>query len=103
MNVQVYRPVATAFDRVPMSSAPDWSLPLAIEGNAFAVLRNGWKAMDVLSRALRAHLLSLGATEVYDYVIAEGNHKGGAVQQAPPDLLDSIATRCAGAVSGLGH
>ena len=103
-SIRVFTPVATSFDRVSFAgmtmAAPAFS---SIEGNTFAVLRNGWKAMEVLSGTIRDQLLSLGAKDVHDYVIAEGGHDGGAVQQAPPEVLEAIASQCAGAVSGLGH
>jgi hypothetical protein len=101
-SMRVFTPVATSFDRVSLVGVAAPALP-SIEGNAFAVLRNGWKAMEVLSGTIREQLLSLGAEDVHDFVISEGGHDGGAVQQAPAEVLEAIASECAGAISGLGH
>ena len=74
-----------------------------MQGSAFAVFRNGWQSMELLSDAIAERLRELGAKDVIDIHIPDGGYPEGASQQANPAFLDEIAGRVDGAVFGLGN
>lgn len=77
--------------------------PPLISGNKFAILSNGWHSMTVISSAIKERLTELGAVDVREIVVDEKDYKDRAIQQAPAELLDTIAADVAGAISGLGN
>jgi hypothetical protein len=103
--IDLYMPVATRYaykaDEEP--TLPEERRPPQISGNKFAVLSNGWHSMTVISGAIKERLTELGAEDVREIVVDEKDYKDSAIQQAPPELLDEIASDVAGAISGLGN
>jgi hypothetical protein len=94
--MDVYLPIAT---RLPAREPPPpaaTQLPFSIAGKAFAVLDNGWKAMDGLTSAVTSRLFELGARDVVRLRVPTGG-------PSPSAFLDEIAAKVAGAVCGLGN
>jgi hypothetical protein len=67
-----------------------------VRGNAFAILNNGWACMDELTVQLENQLRAAGATEVFHF-------RTPHAQPSPDQYLDEIASKVAGAITGLGN
>ena len=67
-----------------------------INGHAFAVLNNGWACMDELSRQLEDQLRAAGARDVLHVRTPHS-------QPSADQLLDDVAAKVAGAITGLGN
>lgn len=85
-------PTPTRFD---VLETPQHRLT-SVSGHAFAVLNNGWACMDELSRQLDQELRSFGAVDV---VHVRTPHS----QPSEDQLLDDVAAKVAGAITGLGN
>jgi hypothetical protein len=109
MPLEVYKPIAAAKRSIGGDNDLEEALGSAkprrpdVQGKSFAVMRNGWKSMELLTDAISDRLMQVGAREVVKVHIPDGGYAGGASQQAAPDLLDSIAGRVDGTVFGLGN
>jgi hypothetical protein len=109
MPLEVYKPVATTKRSIGGDSDQEEALGSEkprrpdVRGKTFAVMRNGWKSMELLTDAIGDRLVQVGAKGVVKVHIPDGGHPEGASQQAAPDLLDSIAGRVDGTVFGLGN
>lgn len=67
-----------------------------VSGHAFAVLNNGWACMDELSRQLERQLRGAGVTDVLHVRTPHS-------QPSEDQLLDDVAAKVAGAITGLGN
>ena len=92
MRQQAYLPVPTRYDHLatPLNRLRD------VEGKAFAVLNNGWACMDELTLYLEEELRRAGASDVYHF-------KTPHAMPSPQEHLDEIASKVAGAITGLGN
>lgn len=88
----VYLPTPVRFD---VLDTPQHRLE-TIDGHTFAVLNNGWACMNELTVMLEDELLGHGATHVHHY-------RTPHAQPSPDDYLDEIASKVAGAITGLGN
>jgi hypothetical protein len=98
MTTRVYspRPGAAAATRgVPLPPVP------AIEGNSFAILTNGWQGMLTLADHLARRLKDSGANDVF--IVDRPDLGIGAVRPETDEFLDDLASKVAGAISGLGN
>ena len=108
MGTDVYLPVAARHEvaghgELPAGFDAETVTIPQIAGNNFAVLRNNWQSMLVLSEYISDRLLALGANSVEQILIPEGGYPGGSSKQLSPVVLDEFATRFAGTVFGLGN
>jgi hypothetical protein len=92
MATSMYLPTPVRFD---VLDTPLHRLE-TINGQTFAVLNNGWACMNELTLLLEHELTSRGATEVHHF-------RTPHAQPSPDDYLDEIASKVAGAITGLGN
>lgn len=88
----VFLPTPTRFD---ILETPQHRLT-SVGGHAFAVLNNGWACMDELSAQLETQLRGAGATDVLHVRTPHS-------QPSADQLLDDVAAKVAGAITGLGN
>lgn len=92
MPKSVFLPTPTRYD---VLDTPLHRLD-SVDGQAFAVLNNGWACMDELSRQLEGELLGRGAVSVRHVRTPHS-------QPSESQLLDEVAAVVAGAITGLGN
>jgi hypothetical protein len=92
MTTTVFLPVPTQFD---VLTTPLHRLD-AVKGNAFAILNNGWACMDELTIQLENQLRAAGATDIFHF-------RTPHAQPSADEYLDDIASKVAGAITGLGN
>ena len=69
------------------------------KGQVIGIVNNNWGAMDFLARFIGVELReNYGAADVIEFKNA--HRKGGDV---PPEFLDEVAAKVAGAITGLGN
>lgn len=92
MAQTVYLPTPSRFDvlETPMTRLA------GVAGVAFAVLNNGWACMDELTLLLEKELRDGGAKDVLHF-------RTPHAQPSPDVYLDEIASKVAGAITGLGN
>jgi hypothetical protein len=102
MTQPVYLPTPTQIGdtavtgrAVPLPAVP------SIEGNEFAVLTNGWEAMDPIADRIASRLKGAGARAVH--IIARPRTGIGAARPEVDTFIDDVAAKVAGAVTGLGN
>lgn len=92
MSRTVILPTPTRFD---VLETPQHRLT-SVSGHAFAVLNNGWACMDELSKQLEQQLRTSGVTDVHHVRTPHS-------QPSEDQLLDDVAAKVAGAITGLGN
>lgn len=92
MSQQVFLPTPVQFDvlETPLHRLTE------IDGQTFAVLNNGWACMNELTLLLESELQRHGAAEVHHY-------RTPHAQPSPDEYIDEIASKVAGAITGLGN